>query len=310
MDIVFPREEAYLDALGGKKDDDGAAEPAEDAVVVNQPELVMKQLKFVNVLVTTPSVKKRVWIWRKIVPGIVLQHAEWSKEVLDKVLAATTLMLYRTVDVYSDRTSQLAVESFVSAVLSSANTELVSSFIAAFLKRFSLAMATTTQTAVTRMRQTEIVLLRWSCDVVISKSGLEFLTSQKKFGDFAKLQFRLIDAIASISQVHARDAAQHKFLTTLSKRPEAFQLYITALGGEPARYECAALGLLTHHAKKNPELLKSVKEKFLKAYVALIFGDRTAPPRHIHEALAPLISTFTPDEFGTYVCNKSIHEAL
>jgi hypothetical protein len=121
---------------------------------------------------------------------------------------------------------------------------------------------------------------------VISKSGLEFLTSQKKFGDFAKLQFRLIDAIASISQVHARDAAQHKFLTTLSKvwlvglsapgfrggpltlfacvsspmqRPEAFQLYITALGGEPARYECAALGLLTHHAKKNPELLKSVK---------------------------------------------------
>ena len=33
----------------------------------------------------TPSVplnnsKKRVWIWRKIVPGIVLQHAEWSKE--------------------------------------------------------------------------------------------------------------------------------------------------------------------------------------------------------------------------------------
>ncbi len=81
MDIVFPREEAYLDALGGKKDDDdGAAEPAEDAVVVNKPELVMKQLKFVNVLVTTPSVKKRVWIWRKIVPGIVLQHAEWSKE--------------------------------------------------------------------------------------------------------------------------------------------------------------------------------------------------------------------------------------
>jgi hypothetical protein len=80
MDIVFPREEAYLDALGGKKDDDGAAEPAEDAVVVNQPELVMKQLKFVNVLVTTPSVKKRVWIWRKIVPGIVLQQAEWSKE--------------------------------------------------------------------------------------------------------------------------------------------------------------------------------------------------------------------------------------
>ncbi len=136
------------------------------------------------------------------------------------------------------------------------------------------------------MRQTEIVLLRWSCDVVISKSGLEFLTSQKKFGDFAKLQFRLIDAIASISQVHARDAAQHKFLTTLSKvwlagltcdgfvvapltifacvssplqRHEAFQLYITALGSEPARYECAALGLLTHHAKKNPELLKSVK---------------------------------------------------
>lgn len=52
------------------------------------------------------------------------------------------------------------------------------------------------------------------------------------------------------------------------------------------------------------------QEKFLKAYVALIFGDRTAPPRHIHEALAPLISTFTPDEFGTYVCNKSIHETL
>jgi hypothetical protein len=71
--------------------------------------------------------------------------------VLDKVLAATTLMLYRTVDVYSDRTSQLAVESFVSAVLSSANSGLVSSFITAFLKRFSLAMATTaTQTAVTR----------------------------------------------------------------------------------------------------------------------------------------------------------------
>jgi hypothetical protein len=59
-------------------------------------------------------------------------------------MAATTLMLYRTVDVYADRTSQLAVESFVSAVLADTadNAELVSSFLTAFLKRFSLALST------------------------------------------------------------------------------------------------------------------------------------------------------------------------
>jgi hypothetical protein len=84
VDIVFPREEAYLDELGGKKDDDdGAEQPAAGdaaATIIDQPDLVMKQLKFLNVLVTTASVKKRVWIWRKIVPGIVLKKAEWNKE--------------------------------------------------------------------------------------------------------------------------------------------------------------------------------------------------------------------------------------
>jgi hypothetical protein len=61
--------------------------------------------------------------------------------VLDKTLAAITIMMYRTVDVYSDRTSQLAVESFVAALLGSTNAALVSSFLTAFLKRFSLAMS-------------------------------------------------------------------------------------------------------------------------------------------------------------------------
>jgi hypothetical protein len=77
VDIVFPREEAYIDELGGKKEDDSEESPSN---AVNQPELVMKQLKFLNVLVTTPSVKKRVWIWRKMVPGITRNSTEWSKD--------------------------------------------------------------------------------------------------------------------------------------------------------------------------------------------------------------------------------------
>lgn len=65
------------------------------------------------------------------------------------------------------------------------------------------------------MWRTDIVLLRWSCDVVGSKAGFEFLRSQKKSSDFAKLQFRLLDAVAGVTNAHARRGAQQKFVRVL-----------------------------------------------------------------------------------------------
>jgi len=58
---------------------------------------------------------------------------------MDRISAATTLMVFRTVDVYSDRASQVAVESFVTELLASSDAQLVSTFLTAFLKRLSLA---------------------------------------------------------------------------------------------------------------------------------------------------------------------------
>jgi len=69
------------------------------------------------------------------------------------------------------------------------------------------------------MRQTEIVLLRWSCDVVASQSGLQFLTLQNKFDDFAKLQFQLLNAVALTDHKRSRDTAQIKFIKSLQMVP-------------------------------------------------------------------------------------------
>jgi len=77
VEIVFPREEAYLDELGGVNEEISAANADS---VAKQPEQTMTQLKFVNLHVTSPSTKKRQWIWRKIVPGIVFKRADWSRE--------------------------------------------------------------------------------------------------------------------------------------------------------------------------------------------------------------------------------------
>lgn len=88
VDIVFPREEAFLYALSGKKDDDSTApdDLAEDGGTGTGPASevqVMKQLKFLNLLVTSPSAKKRAWIWHKILPSIVLsQGVKWPQEGL------------------------------------------------------------------------------------------------------------------------------------------------------------------------------------------------------------------------------------
>lgn len=49
-------------------------------------------------------------------------------------------MAFRTVDVYGDRPSQLAVESFLLALLAAPNPDVTTSFLGAFLKRFSLAL--------------------------------------------------------------------------------------------------------------------------------------------------------------------------
>lgn len=44
----------------------------------------------------------------------------------------------------------------------------------------------------------------------------------------------------------------------------------------------------------------------MKAYISVIFGDRTPPPRHLHKALTPLITTITPEEFATYALRSVI----
>uniref|UniRef100_A0A7N0VHG6 TOG domain-containing protein n=1 Tax=Kalanchoe fedtschenkoi TaxID=63787 RepID=A0A7N0VHG6_KALFE len=249
-----------------------------------------EQLISLSALVSTPSTKRRIAIFRHEIPAI-LNNSEMTGEY------ATVLVdiIFRTLLIYDDNGSKKAVDGLLVESLK----------IVTFMKHFA---ATVVQSMEKLSKVQSHVgcyrLLKWSC----------FLLTKSQFASVSKNAFwRLVASQASVLNIAMEGSfrerrACKRTLFHIFTQPGFLKMYIDELKNGRIPYtDCTKLiQVLLEFSCKNPSTVEEYKAIFLDIYVKAVLNAKEKPASSLSQCFYPLLIHISHDEFKNIVVPSSI----
>ncbi|XP_038891106.1 protein ILITYHIA [Benincasa hispida] len=248
-------------------------------------------LNSISGLVSTPSTKKRIQIFRSQIPAIFENSEAYEEFALQLVD-----IIFSTLFIYDDRGSREAVDNVIIKALD--EITFMKSFAAALVQ--SMEKQSKFHTCVGCYR-----LLKWSCLLLVYS---QFSTiSKNAFSRLASAQANLIHILMEGS-FRERRACKQTFFNLLSQSADICRMYIDELNDARIPYKDAPelLTLLLEFSNTLPPLFEKFKPTFLDLYVKSVLNAREKPTKNLSEAFRPLFGHMLHDDLQSVVVPSSV----
>ncbi|KAG7021005.1 Protein ILITYHIA [Cucurbita argyrosperma subsp. argyrosperma] len=242
-------------------------------------------------LVSTPSTKKRIQIFRSQIPAI-FENSEAYKEFALQLVE----VIFRTLFIYDDRGSREAVDNVIIKALN--EITFMKSFAAALVQSMEKQSKLHTRVGCCR-------LLKWSCLLLVYS---QFPTiSKNAFSRLASAQANLIHILMEGS-FRERRACKQTIFHLLSQSADMCRMYIDELNDPRIPFKDAPelLTLLLEFLNTLPQLFENFKPTFLDLYVKSVLNAREKPTKNLSEAFRPLFGHMLHDDLQSIVIPSSV----
>ncbi|KAJ7973575.1 translational activator GCN1 [Quillaja saponaria] len=250
-----------------------------------------ESLTSISGLVSTPSTKERVRIFRDEIPAI-LSNSEMCSEIASLLVE----IIFKTLPVYDDRRSRKAVDDVITKALGA--TIFMKTFAAALVQAMERQLKFQSHLGCLR-------LLQWSC-LLLSKS--QFATvSKNALSRVAAAQASLLSIIMQRS-FHEQRACKKTLNHLFSQSPDIYKVYLEELKAGRIPYkDCPELlWLLLEFSSKSVSLLGQFKPTFLDLYIKAVLHAKESPKKVLSEAFCPLFACMSHEDFQNLVFQSSV----
>ncbi|KAL4028354.1 hypothetical protein IC575_011547 [Cucumis melo] len=247
-------------------------------------------LNSISGLVSTPSTKRRIQIFRTQIPAIFRNSEAYEEFALQLVD-----IIFSTLFIYDDRGSREAVDNVIIKALS--EITFMKSFAAALVQSMEKQSKFHTRVGCYR-------LLKWSCLLVYS----QFSTiSKNAFSRLGSAQASLIHILMEGS-FRERRTCKQTFFHLLSQSADICRMYIDEVNDTRIPYKDAPelLNLLLEFSNTLPPLFENFKPAFLDLYVNSVLNAREKPTKNLSEAFRPLFGRMLHDDLQSVVVPSSV----
>ncbi|KAK2994712.1 hypothetical protein RJ640_002518 [Escallonia rubra] len=251
----------------------------------------LESLASLSALVSTPSTKARIQLFRHDIPSI-LDGTEMSTEF---ALVLVDL-IFKTLSIYDDRGSRKAVDDVIVEALSKD----------AFMKSFA---ATLVQVMEKQLRFQSHVgcyrLLKWSC-LLLNKSQFSSV-SKNALCRVAAVQASVLHIVMQRS-FRERRACKRTFIHLFSESPDIYKTYIEELKEARVPYkDCPELiWFILEYSSAVPSLFDQWKPVFLDMYIKAVLNARDKPEKALSEAFRPLFSHLVHEDCTRILIPSSV----
>ncbi|GLJ35635.1 hypothetical protein SUGI_0716270 [Cryptomeria japonica] len=252
----------------------------------------MEVLQGASQEVYTSSTKQRIAVFRDSIIPLLDKLGEINID------CATLLVdvILKTLFIYDDRPSQVAVEDVISKAL----REPV------FVKAFAGALVQSAEKHVKAgLNLACYKLFRWSCLLV--RLSPSITTSKNAFTRIASVQASLLCVLLQPS-IRLRRATKRVFIHLLSEVPSLFILYVGELQNATIKmeYSSGLIAVLLEYCANISPLFEEHRTGFRELYLKIVLNSRERPPKTLTEAFQPLFKHMGHEDFGKIVVPTSI----
>ncbi|KAH9290146.1 hypothetical protein KI387_034263, partial [Taxus chinensis] len=196
-------------------------------------------------------------------------------------------IIFKTLFIYDDRSSQVAVEDAIVKAL----REPV------FVKTFAGALVQSAEKHVKAgLNLVCYKLLRWSCLLV--RSSASITTAKNAFMRIASVQASLLCVLLQ-APVRLQKASRRIFIHLLFEVPSIFKLYVGELQNGTIKMENSSglIGVLLEYCADISSLFQEHRADFLELYLKMVLNSREKPPKALSEVFKPLLKQMGHEEF-------------
>ncbi|OMO50913.1 Armadillo-like helical [Corchorus olitorius] len=241
--------------------------------------------------VSTPSVKKRVRIFRDELPTI-LANSEMSPDFTSLLVD----IIFKTFPIYDDGMSRKAVNDVIVKALGEV----------AFMKSFAAALVQAMEKQIKFQSHVGCYsLLKWSC-LLLSRSQFSTV-SRNALCRVAAAQASLLHIVMQRS-FRERRAFIRTFLHLFSQSPDVYNIYIEEIKDARIPYKDAPelLCLLLEFSSAVPSKFEQSKPIFLDIYVKAVLNAREKPTKELNESFRPLFARMSHEDLQSTVIPSSV----
>ncbi|CAM6126914.1 unnamed protein product [Calypogeia fissa] len=242
--------------------------------------------------VSTSSTKERVAIFEASVPSALNAPGVDVAELVPELVN----LIFKTIPLYEDRTSQIAVEHAISRSLQEA----------AFLKAFTGTLVQTAEKSCKlSSNSVRYKLFRWSCLLIRQNPAL--LSAKNAFSRLVAVQASLLTLLLEGSYTVKR-ATNQVALHLFSEVADLFEHYVKEFQGPSLNSENSAglINIMLQIWTRNSSLVEKHKAFFLELYVKMVLNSKGKPAKALNEAFGPLFKQLTHDDFGTVIVPNAV----
>ncbi|OMO84593.1 Armadillo-like helical [Corchorus capsularis] len=241
--------------------------------------------------VSTPSVKKRVRIFRDELPTILA-----NSEMYPDFTSLLVDIIFKTFPIYDDGVSRKAVNDVIVKALGEV----------AFMKSFAAALVQAMEKQIKFQSHVGCYsLLKWSC-LLLSRSQFSTV-SRNALCRVAAAQASLLHIVMQRS-FRERRACIRTFLHLFSQSPDVYNIYIEEIKDARIPYKDAPelLCLLLEFSSAVPSKFEQSKPIFLDIYVKAVLNAREKPTKELNESFRPLFARMSHEDLQSTVIPSSV----
>ncbi|XP_051119851.1 protein ILITYHIA [Andrographis paniculata] len=254
----------------------------------------METLLAVAPFITTPSIARRIQIFRHQIPSILTTSD--STQITTDFASLLVDLLFQTLPIYDDRGSRKAVDDVIVKALREA----------VFLKVFAANLVQ----AMERQSKFQSLtgayrLLKWSCLLLIYSQFTSL--SKNAFCRVAQAQGSILNMVMGGS-FHIRRACMRTFCHLFNKSPDIYKTYVDELkdGRIPYKDSPQLIYIMLDYSNSNGTTLDKCKDTFLDIFVKAVLNAREKPTKDLSEAFLPLFTCLSHDDFKNTILPSSI----
>ncbi|MQL85371.1 hypothetical protein Taro_017911, partial [Colocasia esculenta] len=240
--------------------------------------------------VSTSSTKQRIRIFREVLPAAIRNSvsADFISSVVD--------IIFKTVPVYDDRPSRIAVDDLIIKVLHEA--PLMKSFAAALVLSMEKQVKLQTPVGGYKLLKWSCLLLRWTQFTSVSKNAFSRLAVAQ-----ASLLKLLLQGCFSL-----RRACKKLFFHLFSKSPDIYKMYIEELKDSRISYREGAdlTWIILDFLTLDSSSFGQYKPIFLDLYLKAVLNAKEKPSRVLTDAFHPLLQHLTQEDFKDIIFPSSL----
>ncbi|XP_022719011.1 protein ILITYHIA isoform X2 [Durio zibethinus] len=242
-------------------------------------------------IVSTPSTKKRVRIFRDELPPIIA-NSDMSPDFTSLLVD----IIFKTFQIYDDGGSRKAVNDVIVKALGEVT----------FMKSFAAALVQAMEKQLKFQSHVGCYsLLKWSC-LLLSRSQFATL-SRNALCRVAAAQASLLHIVMQRS-FRERRACIKTFLHLFSQSPDVYNIYIEEIKDARIPYKDTPelLFLLLEFSSPVPSKFEQSKPIFLDIYVKAVLNAREKPTKGLSESFRPLFACMSHEDLQSTVIPSSV----